>query len=88
MSQLRSLYRVAWRESTRCKDYSTRHFIRRKLRESFRGGVSASGLPTATLEGADAQLAEIRRVVDLTNTYHGKADGMTASVMENIRASR
>ena len=82
-TQLRGVYRLAWRESTRCKDYSTRHFIRRKIREAFRGGVAASGLPGATLEASETQLAEIRRVVDLTNTYHGAADGMTSSVMES-----
>jgi hypothetical protein len=89
-AQLRGVYRLAWRESTRCQDYSTRHFIRRKIREAFRGGVPASGLPSATpahalQSGAQggAQLDEIRRVVDLTNTYHGAADGMKSSVMEN-----
>ena len=88
MSQLRSVYRLVWRESARCKDYTTRHFIRRKLRESFRGGAAASGMPAATLEAADEQLAEIRRIVDVTNAYHGAADGLTSSVMENLSESR
>ena len=67
-AQLVSIYRSVWRESSRCSDYNTRHFIRRKLRESYRGGAATSGLPEG-LDAAETQLAEVRRLVDLTNMY-------------------
>ena len=77
-AQLVSIYRSVWRESTRCSDYNTRHFIRRKLRESFRGGTAVSGLPEG-LDLAEGQLAEVRRVVDLTNMYQSES-----SIMEKV----
>jgi hypothetical protein len=66
-------YRAAWRESIRCKDYSTKHFIRRKLREHFR----SSG--TFVAAEANTELEQIKRVVSMSNMY---ASDSMKSVLE------
>jgi hypothetical protein len=61
---VKEFYRTAWRESIKCKDYSTKKFIQRKLREKCRS-------PAKTYETKEAteQLDLIKRVVNMSNIY-------------------
>lgn len=61
---VRSFYRTAWRESIRCQDYSTKFFIRRKLRERCRKPTKEF-IPSE----AETHLEQIKRVVNVSNMY-------------------
>ena len=74
---LKSFYRSAWRESIKCKDYSTKHFIRRKLRERFRRTLDTKEFVSVE---AGKELEQIKRVVNMSNMYASEV-----SVLEKMK---
>ena len=66
MSAALKFYRVAWRESVRCKDYSTKYFIRRKLRERYRATEPPISFEQSV---ANTKLDQIKRIVTMSNMY-------------------
>jgi hypothetical protein len=75
---LKSFYRSAWRESIKCKDYSTKYFIRRKLRERFRTTPETTKEFVPSVAGKE--LEQITRVVKMSNLY-----ATEVSVLEKMK---